>query len=264
MTQPHRGGERLCREQFDTLLQHYRNHFIELIKVYAPDLSIGTVGDIGTGDGWLAVALALFTPHHVIALDMNPQRLWRTRRFAQMAGVADRIEWISASVNRLPFSDRAIDVAFCVEVLEHTTDQRNAVRELARVTRQLLVVSTPNQLFPILGHDTKLPFCHWLPLNWRDRYANVMGRRDQQEGNRFLLPVDLTCGLAEFRRVSAFLQFPSYAAYRKAGEYPAGCSPAARFARSGMNTYLASVGRIGYGGMHLMPNLASAWLRQKS
>jgi SAM-dependent methyltransferase len=263
MTLQRRGEEEQYRDQSDTLLLHYQSHFVDLIRAYAAaDRPVVTVGDIGTGDGWLAVALALFTPYRVIALDLNPQRLWRTRRFARMAGVAERIEWVSGSVSRLPFADRAIDVSFCVEVLEHATDQGDAVRELARVTRQLLVMSTPNQLFPILGHDTRLPFCHWLPLNWRDRYATAMGRRDQQEGNRFLAPVDLTSGLAGFRRVSAFLQFPSYAAYRQARGYPAGCSQAARLTRFGRDTYLAAAGRVGYRGMHLMPNLASAWLRE--
>jgi SAM-dependent methyltransferase len=242
---------------------HYQHHFVDLIQAYVTDRPIRIVADIGTGDGWLALGLALFTPYRVIALDLDTRRLSRTRLVAQKLGVSERITWISASTNRLPFPDQAIDVSFCVEVLEHAVDQQNAVHELARVTRQLLVVSTPNRLFPIINHDTKLPFCHWLPLNWRDRYATAMGRQDYQHSNHFLAPSDLTVGLAEFRRVSGFLQFPSYAAYQEATGAPPEGSLAARLARLAKDAYLSLAGRIGCGHMHIMPNLASAWLRQR-
>lgn len=71
---------------------------------------------------------------------------------------------------RLPFPDGAFDWVCCNEVIEHVggSDRQFAlVRELYRVARKGVFVSTPNRRHPIEFH-TGMPLLHLLPhAGWR-------------------------------------------------------------------------------------------------
>jgi len=65
---------------------------------------------------------------------------------------------------KLPFDDRAFDVAFSNAVIEHVGSrgaQAGFGAELCRVGRAFFI-TTPNRWFP-LEHHTGLPIVHWLP-----------------------------------------------------------------------------------------------------
>lgn len=65
----------------------------------------------------------------------------------------------------LPFEDRSFDFVHSSAVLEHVGSRQNQVnflRELWRVSRCGIFVTTPNRWFPIEFHTT-LPLAHWLP-----------------------------------------------------------------------------------------------------
>ncbi len=65
----------------------------------------------------------------------------------------------------LPFPDLAFDYAHSSAVIEHVgsrADQAGLLRELWRVCRKGLFVTTPNRWFPVEFHST-IPLIHWLP-----------------------------------------------------------------------------------------------------
>jgi ubiquinone/menaquinone biosynthesis C-methylase UbiE len=65
----------------------------------------------------------------------------------------------------LPFGDHEFDVAYSNAVIEHVggrKSQADFLRELWRVARQGIFVTTPNRWFPVEFH-TILPLAHWLP-----------------------------------------------------------------------------------------------------
>jgi hypothetical protein len=65
----------------------------------------------------------------------------------------------------LPFPDGSFDVVHSSAVLEHVGSaqrQQDFLRELARVARRAVFVTTPNRWFPIEVH-TQFPLLHWLP-----------------------------------------------------------------------------------------------------
>jgi len=69
-------------------------------------------------------------------------------KFGMFLGVADqkgfRGNFLQADLTeRLPFADKSFDTTICLDVLEHVTDDRAAIRELARVTRKRLVITVP-------------------------------------------------------------------------------------------------------------------------
>lgn len=65
----------------------------------------------------------------------------------------------------LPFADGAFDVVHSSAVIEHVgsrAEQARFIRELSRVSRRLVCLTTPNRWFPVEVH-TGLPLLHWLP-----------------------------------------------------------------------------------------------------
>jgi hypothetical protein len=74
-------------------------------------------------------------------------------------------KYVRADGSALPFPDGAFDVVHSSAVLEHVgsaEDQTRFLKELARVARRGLFVTTPNRWFPVEFH-TVLPLVHWLP-----------------------------------------------------------------------------------------------------
>jgi 2-polyprenyl-3-methyl-5-hydroxy-6-metoxy-1,4-benzoquinol methylase len=167
------------------------------------------VADIGAGYGWLSVAFALASRARVIAVEINEPRLEAARRISEILGVADRIDWRVGGLGQLPLGDREARVVYCIEVIEHIRRSCPAIRDLNRVTAEALVITTPNLYFPLISHDTQLPFCHWLPLALRARYAEICGRTDCENDNLFWSPRTLLRELPDFEVASRFLHYAS-------------------------------------------------------
>ena len=75
------------------------------------------------------------------------------------------LRFVRADGRHLPFDDNSFDHVHSSAVLEHVGARAQQVlflKELWRVTRRTLFVTTPNRGFPIEFH-TLLPLAHWLP-----------------------------------------------------------------------------------------------------
>lgn len=73
--------------------------------------------------------------------------------------------FVPADGRNLPFSDRQFDYVHSSAVLEHVgcrERQTDFLRQVWRVARKGIFVSTPNRWFPVEFH-TVMPFVHWLP-----------------------------------------------------------------------------------------------------
>lgn len=249
----HFGDSSYRQLDLNKLLDEYMQDFIE------PLLGLSgtprTVADVGTGYGWLAIAFAMRTEARVIAVEYDGARLEEARRIAGILGVEHRIEWLQASIADLPLPDRSMDAVYCIEVIEHTGVQADFVRQLCRISNDVLVITTPNKLFPVINHDTALPFCHWLPFRARDWYAAAFRRRDRQHNNLFWSPAELLGSVAGFRRVSRFMQFGSYAEYRALHAGRGGLG------RRLLAVYLALAACLGSKAIYALPNLASTFRR---
>jgi ubiquinone/menaquinone biosynthesis C-methylase UbiE len=78
------------------------------------------------------------------------------------------ITFLKADGRDLPFADESFDVVHSSAVLEHVGSRENQmqfIRELTRVARRAVFMTTPNRWFPVEVH-TVLPFVHWLPAPW--------------------------------------------------------------------------------------------------
>lgn len=75
------------------------------------------------------------------------------------------LRFVRADGRELPFEDNSFDHVHSSAVLEHIGSRARQVqflKELWRVTRGTLFVTTPNRGFPVEFH-TVLPLVHWLP-----------------------------------------------------------------------------------------------------
>jgi SAM-dependent methyltransferase len=245
------------RLDLDALVDEYMQNFVlPLIALTGPPRS---VADIGAGYGWLAFAFALGTDAEVTMMEYDPKRSQAAQQIAAVLGISHRIRWLVGSIAAIPLNDREIDAVYCVEVIEHTGVEDAYVAELCRISNDVLVITTPNKVFPIIRHDTVLPFCHWLPLRARDIYAGWFGRRNLQQNNLFWSPRRLLGAVSGFERQSRFLQFASYGAYQVVqGSLPQCSSRLDRL----QALYFAAAARTGRLCIFLLPNLASTFRRK--
>jgi len=118
---------------------------------------LGSVLEVGYAAGMVQLALA---PHasdlHGIDLDAEPAEVTATLR---RAGVES--ELLRGSVLELPYGENRFDHLVCFSVLEHLTEYRAALAEMARVTRPggalLLGMPAVNRMMELairaLGHS---------------------------------------------------------------------------------------------------------------
>ena len=87
--------------------------------------------DLGGGVGMHALLWAI-AGASVIVVDPAVQRMQLLRRIATQAGVAERIRFVAAAAESLPFREGSVGVVFTKSVLIHT-DLPRAAREIHRV-----------------------------------------------------------------------------------------------------------------------------------
>jgi len=93
--------------------------------------------DIGCGSGFIEQ----FSPDDIVGVDFSMEAL----KIARGNGARHLCQAVAEA---LPFRDNAFDISVSFGVLEHTVEQCQAIREMARVSKvQILIV------------HAKLPFC---------------------------------------------------------------------------------------------------------
>jgi 2-polyprenyl-3-methyl-5-hydroxy-6-metoxy-1,4-benzoquinol methylase len=194
-------------------LLHFRERYVARAPIRRDDIAGKIVADVGCGYGWLAMAYAIWSDARIVAIELDSRRLEAARNIATILGIGERIDWRIGNVTAIPLADREASIVYCIEVIEHIGLDRRALRELRRVTDSYLILTTPNLFAPVIGHDTQLPFCHWLPLPARRVYAGIFGRQSMNENNLFWSPIALSRDMPDFIRISRFLHYNSLKEY---------------------------------------------------
>jgi ubiquinone/menaquinone biosynthesis C-methylase UbiE len=99
-----------------------------------PRQAEGSVLDIGTGKGLLAVALAERFPE-VVSVDVTAEDSELAVLLADEAGVLARIKFLTLDAASLPFPDGQFGCVAMMDVLHHLEEGAPVLREAARVLR---------------------------------------------------------------------------------------------------------------------------------
>ena len=144
-------------------------------------ISLGgkTILDFGCGNGAQTVELANHASA-VIACDIDPSDIEVLRTFARENGISNVVP-VHYDGKSLPVEDESVDAAVSFAVLEHVSDEKNALRDILRVLKKGgdFVISVPNKRWIFETHGARLPllpwnrvpFFSWLPSAIHRRYA---------------------------------------------------------------------------------------------
>ena len=108
------------------------DYFTRVLRALGVDPSGKTVVDIGCGGGLCSEEFARMGAH-VIGVDPSMSSLDTARSHAVAAGLS--VDYRAGTGEKLPLEDGSVDIACCVDVLEHVSDVDAVISETARVLR---------------------------------------------------------------------------------------------------------------------------------
>ncbi len=179
------------------------------------DISTTTALDCGTGFGWFSIAYLMEGGKSVIAVDLDQDRLNEAKNIADIFSVSNRIEFIAAAIQDIPLVENSVDIFISIETLEHVGKEniKSALLQISDIASRGVLITTPNKFFPVIAHDTRLPFIHWLSPRKRGKYAKLFGRESWDHGNDFVSPSNLRILFEKFEPSSSCLTFADYKSY---------------------------------------------------
>jgi len=117
--------------------------------------------DAGCGEGINLLTLSRGGDWQLAGIELTRESLDVAR-----GALPDAVDLRQGDVTRLPYDDGSFDLVLGTEVLEHVVDPGLALREMARVSRQRLILSVPRE--PL-----------WRVLNvMRGKYLRHLGNTD--------------------------------------------------------------------------------------
>jgi ubiquinone/menaquinone biosynthesis C-methylase UbiE len=126
------------------LRRHLHRTQLNLILNLVPSES-KKVLDAGCGEGILAVLLAK-KGILVTACDISIPNLEQAKKRAADKGVLDKINFLEADVENLPFQDNEFDLVISSHVLEHLPNFEKGLSEIKRVTKKRAIIALPTCL----------------------------------------------------------------------------------------------------------------------
>jgi len=107
-------------------------------KILRKGIKGGTVLDIGTGSGLLAIELGKVKGCHfnIIAIDISPNMIRKAIENARRAGVEDRIKFLVSTAAAIPFPDNSFDLVMSYASLHHWREPVTVFNEVERVVKE--------------------------------------------------------------------------------------------------------------------------------
>jgi 2-polyprenyl-3-methyl-5-hydroxy-6-metoxy-1,4-benzoquinol methylase len=175
------------------------------------DIQNATVVDCGSGHGWFSFAYLLAGGKQTITADISETRLASAKQIADLLGLTQKIQFIHSGIQDIPLQPNSAEIFVSIETLEHVGQEqiKRSLLHIKNVASQIVLITTPNKLFPVVPHDTRLPFVHWLPPHQRKVITRMTKRAHQDQGNQFVSPFDLKVIMDKFRPDSICLTFRS-------------------------------------------------------
>lgn len=165
--------------------------------------------DGGAGHGWFSFAYLLAGGKQAIIADIAQSRLNLAREIAKILNLSQQIQFIQSGIQDIPLQPDSADIFVSLETLEHIGQEniKPALRHIKNIASQAILIATPNKLFPVVPHDTRLPFVHWLPPRQRKIITQKTKRANLDQGNQFVSPFDLKIIMDKYRPDTVCMTF---------------------------------------------------------
>jgi len=126
---------------FPITLRQREGLFQRIVKEICVNKERGIVLDVGTGTGRLPLLLAEVAPEITcIGIDLNAVLLQKAKQISSEKHFNDRISFLQADVQALPFANLSIDSAVSVASLHQWPDRVKGIKELYRVLKNQGIV----------------------------------------------------------------------------------------------------------------------------
>jgi 2-polyprenyl-3-methyl-5-hydroxy-6-metoxy-1,4-benzoquinol methylase len=165
-------GERLCNDSFNEAPRR-------LVERFCPDLSGSTVLDFGSGLGQLGPFFFDKGARQVIYAEIDEKLLELSRVYLADHGYSDACEFllVEEGDKLAEIADGSIDLVVASEVFEHILPQyrEDTLSTLYKKLKPggIILITSPNRLYPKDGHTTGLWFAAWLPARIGTWYART-------------------------------------------------------------------------------------------
>jgi len=93
------------------------------------------VMDAGCGVGGPAIHIAMTTEAEVVGINTNVFQIGRARKRTEAVNLQDRITYVEADFNFLPFDDNTFDAVYSVEAICYSSDKVKTLKEWLRVLK---------------------------------------------------------------------------------------------------------------------------------
>lgn len=168
--------------------------------------------DYGSGYGASSFALAkIFPKSNVLGLEYSQERTELSNILALENNLSDRIKFCRAEGNNLEklISDNTNSVKLVLlnAVVEHIhpNERQEIIETLYSFLEPggyLVILDTPNALFPIDNHTTQLPLIPYLPIGLKVRFAKLLlGRFRKATEEQLIFEGIVGSSILEIRRI---------------------------------------------------------------
>lgn len=203
-------SEELLRKTFDVFGSYFKDDIdraensyylerplIAFLDHYGIGLNGKKVLDFGCGSGASSVILAKLGAQKVVGIDIDEHRLSVAKLRVRDYSFTDKIELnLLSDASRLPFENDTFDVVLCQGVIEHIDyrERKEWIKEMWRVVTPggyLLILETPNRLWPKDTHTTGLLLLPYLPPRLACIFAKAFKAVDKNHSFEDLLAMGI-------------------------------------------------------------------------
>lgn len=128
------------------VLENWRQSMLNRIffVLKMPSSCKGYYADFGVGGTGYAVIEAAKLGYRCVGVDISLTGVFNARKMAKNQKVNEKILFLVATAEKLPFKRNSFQNVSSISVLEHLQKDREAIGELCRVTKERIFVVIPN------------------------------------------------------------------------------------------------------------------------